>query len=243
MPTPNRRSRRVNVIADLSEPSIVETPSTRDRDRSDRASLVMDDTLQYHIRMARDINDLFQVAVLRAECYYEDRPFTRFVTSFKSEYARAEFRRLKAHQVDVFDPSRLNCLICVDLSAASREGSVVGSIDVTDMSNVASKLNIQGYVSGDRNTPNVNASTYLSNFCIREDHRRNKLGTLLVSCASEVLYTVAKGRKVYAHVNRTNQAALTFYKKQNFKVVPEKPRSFLQQSNSPADLICLCKRA
>ena len=70
-PTPNRMLRRINVIADLSEPSIVEAPSAGDRNRRDRASLVMDDTFQYHVRMARDINDLFQVAVLRAECYYE----------------------------------------------------------------------------------------------------------------------------------------------------------------------------
>lgn len=246
MPTAgtNRLCSRVNVIAEPSSSSLFETPSAGN-DTREIASLVLDDKHRYHIRMPRDINELFQVAVLRAECYYEDRPFTRFVDSFKSEYARAEFRRLKAQQVDTFDPSRLNCLICVDRSAGSSEGSVVGSIDVNDMSNVANKLKVPGYDGGDSGASNkaANADTYLSNFCIREDHRRNKLGTLLVSCASKVLYTAAKGRKVYAHVNRTNQVALTFYKKQDFKLMAEKPRSFLLQTNSPVDLICLCKNA
>ena len=32
---------------------------------------IMDETLRYHIRLPKNKNEMYQVAILRAECYYE----------------------------------------------------------------------------------------------------------------------------------------------------------------------------
>ena len=101
------------------------------------------------------------MASLRAECYYEDRPFTRFVSNFKNEYARAEFRRLKAQ-------SAATCLVCVDLENSSGDGNVIGSIDVTELALVKSKVHVPGreeLVAGQEDSA---FNSYVSNFCIRK---------------------------------------------------------------------------
>ena len=49
---------------------------------------VLDAGTRFHVRAPRDLGEMYQVAMLRAECYYEDRPFSRYVDNFKVEYAR-----------------------------------------------------------------------------------------------------------------------------------------------------------
>lgn len=122
---------------------------------------VFDGTLRFHVRPAENLSEVYQVASLRAECYYEDRPFTRFVSNFKNEYARAEFRRLKAQ-------SAATCLVCVDLENSSGDGNVIGSIDVTELALVKSKVHVPGreeLVAGQEDSA---FNSYVSNFCIRK---------------------------------------------------------------------------
>ncbi|QDZ21969.1 N-acetyltransferase domain-containing protein [Chloropicon primus] len=164
---------------------------------------------RYHIRLARDLSELYQVAMLRAECYYEDRPFTRFVENFKIEYARAEFRRLKSQKV-------ATCLVCVDLDSEAGGLNVVGTIDVSDLSQVSGKVGVSSVQSGD-----AVFGSYLSNFCVRPGRRRRGLGSLLLACASHVHLACdrAVAHNVYAHVNRDNAKALLFYATEGFSEV------------------------
>jgi len=191
----------------------------------------MDATRHFHIRLPKNEEELFQVALLRATCYYEDKPFTRYVTSFIHKYAQAEFSRLKMQQADQFRDGKITCLVCVDRSRPS-DRNVVGTIDVCALGLIAHRLSVPDSVL----ESDGGLDSYISNFCVREECRRNKLGTLLMSCAIAVLCggsgggisgpgsscddgLEGEGSSIYAHVNRGNEAALSFYRRNGFAII------------------------
>ena len=91
-------------------------------------------------------------------------------------------------------------------------------------------------------------SSYVSNFCVRETHRRNRLGSMLMACASTVYPSdeqegAGAGRKhhrVYAHVSRANNQALGFYKKNGFREAKAEAAEGAV-SATVSDMICLVK--
>ncbi len=204
---------------------------------------VLDQASQFHVRLPRDLGEIYQVALLRAECYYEGKPFTRYVRNFVSEYARAEFNRLKTQQADRFRDGKVTCLVCVDRSRPP-DRNVVASIDVCALGLIAHRLSVpDSVVEGD-----AGLDSYISNFCVLEECRRNKLGTLLMSCAIAVLCGVGGGgggaessceeeggsgssSSIYAHVNRGNEAALLFYRRNGFVIIGHQALDLLMQAH------------
>ena len=102
-------------------------------------------------------------------------------------------------EVSHFDLSKTNCLVCIDRNE-SADHRIIGSIDLSLLSVVAHKVDI-----GDANSE----AGYVSNFCIREDHRRNKLGTMLMTSAVHIMPCIHRS-VVYAHVNRDNEVSIFF---------------------------------
>ena len=64
-----RRLCRCRISTGLAQPSV--SGSQADGLSEGRSVNIMDETLRYHIRLPKNENEMYQVAILRAECYYE----------------------------------------------------------------------------------------------------------------------------------------------------------------------------
>mmetsp|Transcript_34071 Transcript_34071/g.47223 ORF Transcript_34071/g.47223 Transcript_34071/m.47223 type:complete len:251 (+) Transcript_34071:43-795(+) len=145
------------------------------------------------VRQVENDDEVEQVAMLRAETYYEDQMYNRFVASFKNQFAEQELRSIKTRILE-HPEQRFACLAAVDTASQK----VIGTADVR-IPEPREKL----------------PGTYISNVCVNPSHRRLGVASALLAkcCATANDWSM---QDVYAHVKANNESAELMYIKFGF---------------------------
>lgn len=161
----------------------------------------------YTIKPASTLRHLQQTARLRADAYYEEQPTTRFVDTFKRQFAEQELQSLCA-RTGVGRPVAQH-LQCVCLVALDAQGDVQGCVDVRPPA-CHTGVVPKGVTNDD------SAGGYLLNVVVHEDHRRQGLGAQLVWAARSHAAQALGALRMYTHVDAQNDGALRLYERCGF---------------------------
>lgn len=164
-------------------------------------------TSKYAIQPASTLRHLQQTARLRADAYYEEQPTTRFVDTFKRQFAEQELQSLRA-RTGVGRPVAQH-LQCICLVALDTQGDVQGCVDVRPPA-CHTGVVPKGVTNDD------DAGGYLLNVVVQEDHRRQGLGAQLVWAAGEHAARALGAARMYTHVDAQNDVALRLYQRCGF---------------------------
>ncbi|KAK3268869.1 hypothetical protein CYMTET_22650 [Cymbomonas tetramitiformis] len=149
--------------------------------------------------LPQDEGMLRQVATLRAEVFYEDQGYTRFIDSFKRQFAQQELRALR---IRIQQPLAA-CFVAVEAQASGQR--VVGCADVR------LPYEKEGDLPG----------AYLSNLCVDTSARRQGIASKLITHGARVVQDSWGMGEMHCHVYCANNAALTLYLKHGFHLAED----------------------
>ncbi|GIL45169.1 hypothetical protein Vafri_2495 [Volvox africanus] len=154
-----------------------------------------------NVRKIRVLDELRQVATLRADAYYAENQ-SRFVGSLKKKFVEQEVESLQQRTSIM---SRLGkpyseCLVAVDASSAA----VLACIDMR----LPAALNGTHPHGVPQDDP---TGCYLLNVVVREDVRSQGLGRGIMQVAMMRAVQVWGARRLYTHVEADNEVAFRLY--------------------------------
>lgn len=158
------------------------------------------------VREAETDDELEICARIRASAYYEELPTPRFVINLERQFARDEFQALvrRTRSVPGVGSPRAVCIVALDA-----EGHVVGSLDIRPP---FSKTGLQpGGVPQDPN------AAFIANLAVDTRARRRGFGSALLHRALTFARQQLQADRVYAHVDGTNPATCSLYKRAGFE--------------------------
>lgn len=142
-----------------------------------------------------------RVADMRAEAFYEDSHFDRFISTYKKKFSDVEYERLM-RSLDDGDDSVVGTLVALDQPTA--EGTVLGCVDVLKASSrsihVETGKNLDGWY-------------YMKNVVVDPAYRRQGIARQMLLTAEERIRSISSdARGVFVHVEMSNVDALSLYK-------------------------------
>lgn len=141
-----------------------------------------------------------RVADMRAEAFYEDSHFDRFISTYKKKFSDVEYERLM-RSLDDGDDSVVGTLVALDQPTA--EGTVLGCVDVLKASSrgihVETGKNVDGWY-------------YMKNVVVDPAYRRQGIARQMLLTAEERIRSISSdARGVFVHVELSNVDAVSLY--------------------------------
>jgi len=141
---------------------------------------------------------------MRAEAFYENSHFDRFISTYKKKFSDTEYERLM-RSVDVADTSVVGTFVALDQSTP--EGMILGCMDVLRASpqvvETSSGIDLEGWY-------------YIKNVVVDPKHRRQGIARQMllsveerIRCSS-TLSGFTQG--IFVHVELSNIDAVALYK-------------------------------
>lgn len=154
------------------------------------------------LRAIRTLDELRQVATLRADAYYADN-HSRFVGSLKKKFVEQEMDSLQQRTSATSRTGQpfAECLVAVDTGS----GAVLGCIDLR-LPKALNGSHPQGVPEDDPH------GCYLLNVVVREDARGQGLGRGIMRHAMGRAVARWGARQLYTHVEADNEVAYRLYK-------------------------------
>lgn len=158
------------------------------------------------VREARTDDELEACANIRASAFYEELPVPRYVINLKRQFAREEFQGLvkRTRNVPGEGPPKAVCFV-----ALNEEKCVVGCGDIRPP---FSKTGLQP--TGVPQDPNA---AFLVNVAVDRKQRRRGFGSALLQQALIIAQKQLQADRVYTHVDGTNPATVSLYKRAGFR--------------------------
>lgn len=161
-------------------------------------------TAHVPIQPVRTCDDKRRVADMRAEAFYENSHFDRFISTYKKKFSDTEYERLM-RSVDVADTSVVGTFVALDQSTP--EGMILGCMDVLRASpqvvETSSGIDLEGWY-------------YIKNVVVDPKHRRQGIARQMllsveerIRCSS-TLSGFTQG--IFVHVELSNIDAVALYK-------------------------------
>ncbi|KAG2491136.1 hypothetical protein HYH03_010579 [Edaphochlamys debaryana] len=153
------------------------------------------------VRQVRTLDELRQVATLRAEAYYTDN-HSRFVGSLKKQFVEqeAESLQLRTTATSKQGAPFAECLVAVEAGS----GAVLGCIDLR-LPRALNGVHPSGVPEGDTH------GCYLLNVVVREDARGQGLGRGVMRAAMRRAVETWGAASLYTHVEADNEVAYRLY--------------------------------
>lgn len=142
-----------------------------------------------------------RVADMRAEAFYEDSHFDRFISTYKKKFSDVEYERLM-RSLDDRDDSVVGTLVALDQPTA--EGTVLGCVDVLKASSRGSI-----HIETDKN---LDGWYYMKNVVVDPAYRRQGIARQMLLTAEERICSISSdARGVFVHVELSNVDAVSLY--------------------------------
>ncbi|GLC54226.1 hypothetical protein PLESTB_000837200 [Pleodorina starrii] len=153
------------------------------------------------VRKIRSLDELRQVAMLRADAYYAENQ-SRFVGSLKKKFVEQEVESLQQRTTITSRQGKpySECLVAVDSSS----GAVLACIDMR----LPASLNGTQPHGVPQDDP---SGCYLLNVVVREDVRGQGLGRGIMRAAMGRAVQLWGAGRLYTHVDATNEVAYGLY--------------------------------
>mmetsp|Transcript_22370 Transcript_22370/g.62020 ORF Transcript_22370/g.62020 Transcript_22370/m.62020 type:complete len:314 (+) Transcript_22370:393-1334(+) len=176
----------------------------------------------FAVRTPLGASELEAAAWLRAEAYYEDHAFSRYVETFKKQFMQQELQSLKSRvTAGASGFPECMCFVAIESSSGEEEGEghgkVVGTLDIRPPAGLVGSTNRQrnmrflnGVPAGDPH------GSYVLNVCVAESHRGQGIGKALMATACGEAYAMWGAQRMYTEVDTWNTAAYSLYKKLGF---------------------------
>ncbi|KAK9857997.1 hypothetical protein WJX84_005609, partial [Apatococcus fuscideae] len=168
-------------------------------------------TEQFEVRPAASRDELAQAALLRAEAYYEENTFSRFVESFKKQFAERELESLVGRTASRQAGKTPKCICMVALSPEGDQG-VVGTLDLRPPA-AATGVPPPSIPEGD------DLAAFMTNVSVGEDSRGQGIGKALLEQSIEKAKTSWSATRIFAFVDSDNEVALGLYKRYGFREI------------------------
>ncbi|GAQ78597.1 hypothetical protein KFL_000150510 [Klebsormidium nitens] len=182
----------------------------------------------FEVREAASEEELLAAAWMRADVYADGLPYTRFVDSYRKQFAEQEFGSLlKRTKAQTGRHLRCCCLVAVDPTAlaASYPASdyVIGTLDVSlkqlmPGERIAGEETSEESVTfaGKRPVTKARKYVYISNVCVPERARRRGIAAQMMGAAALVVKEWGFS-EVFCHVEVDNRGAQELYKKLGYE--------------------------
>eukprot|EP00198_Chlamydomonas_reinhardtii_P009711 XP_001699048.1 predicted protein [Chlamydomonas reinhardtii] len=157
--------------------------------------------LSVTMRKVSTLDELRQVATLRADAYYAEN-FSRFVGSLKKKFVEQEVESLQQRTYATSKQGTPFCECLVAVEAGS--STVLGCIDLR-LPAALNGAHPAGVPAGDT------AGCYLLNVVVREDVRGQGLGRAIMRAAMGRAVHTWGAARLYTHVEADNEVAYNLY--------------------------------
>ncbi|GLI66022.1 hypothetical protein VaNZ11_009727 [Volvox africanus] len=200
-PAPGRRhSQRVGRSKVMPLPAISASASFA-AEANMEVPYTLSNGMVVHVRKIRVLDELRQVATLRADAYYAENQ-SRFVGSLKKKFVEQEVESLQQRTSIMSRQGKpySECLVAADASS----GAVLACIDMR----LPAALNGTHPHGVPQDDP---TGCYLLNVVVREDVRGQGLGQGIMQVAMMRAVQVWGARRLYTHVEADNEVAFRVY--------------------------------